>query len=178
MSTTDKEQVFERWKEREAVAEAMIPLIGKLYRDRNVATTIFGRPLINRSVFSLIKVHRYVRQVEGNGISVHDTFPILEALSALDLGASRIDLGKLTLKYQNSGTSLSIKDFVTEEVKEVIDGKSASQNEGQDVVLYGFGRIGRLVARLLIEKAGSGQGLRLKAIVVRKGSDDDLEIRA
>lgn len=177
MSTTDQEQIFDRWKEREAVAEAMIPLIGKLYRDRNVATTIFGRPLINRSVFSLIKVHRYVRQVEGNGISVHDTFPVLEALTTLNLGPSRIDLGKLTLKYQNSGTSLSIKNFVREEVKDVIGEKAAPQSEGQDVVLYGFGRIGRLVARLLIEKAGSGQGLRLKAIVVRKGSDDDLAKR-
>jgi len=126
VSTNDQEQIFDRWKEREAVAEAMIPLIGKLYRDRNVATTIFGRPLINRSVFSLIKVHRYVRQVEGNGISVHDTFPVLEALTTLDLGPSRIDLGKLTLRYQNSGTSLSIKNFVRDEVKDVIGEKAVS----------------------------------------------------
>ena len=177
MSTTDQKQIFDRWKEREAVAETMIPLIGKLYRDRNVATTIFGRPLINRSVFSLIKVHRYVRQVEGNGISVHDTLPMLEALSTLDLGPSRIDLGKLTLKYKNSESKLSIKNFVREEVQSVLGEKAKPNNGGQDVVLYGFGRIGRLVARLLIEKAGSGQGLRLKAIVVRRGSDDDLQKR-
>ena len=39
----------------------------------------------------------------------------------------------------------------------------------RDVVLYGFGRIGRLVARLLIEKAAGGDVLRLRAVVVRKG---------
>ena len=45
--------------------------------------------------------------------------------------------------------------------------------EPQDVVLYGFGRIGRLLARLLIEKTGSGDMLRLRAIVVRKGSSEN-----
>jgi glyceraldehyde 3-phosphate dehydrogenase len=46
------------------------------------------------------------------------------------------------------------------------------------VVLYGFGRIGRLLARVLIEKTGGGDKLRLRAIVVRKGTDDDLMKRA
>lgn len=47
--------------------------------------------------------------------------------------------------------------------------------EPQDMVLFGFGRISRLMARLLIEEASSSDSLRLRAIVVRKGkSDDDL----
>jgi hypothetical protein len=45
-------------------------------------------------------------------------------------------------------------------------------------VLYGFGRIGRLLARILIEKTGGGDGLRLRAIVVRKGAENDLVKRA
>jgi glyceraldehyde 3-phosphate dehydrogenase len=48
----------------------------------------------------------------------------------------------------------------------------------QDVVLYGFGRIGRLLARLLIEKTGGGQQLRLRAVVVRQSGKDDLVKRA
>jgi glyceraldehyde 3-phosphate dehydrogenase len=46
------------------------------------------------------------------------------------------------------------------------------------VVLYGFGRIGRLLARLLIERQGTNNKLRLKAIVVRGGKEGDLEKRA
>ena len=46
------------------------------------------------------------------------------------------------------------------------------------MVLYGFGRIGRLLARILIEKSGGGKGLRLRAIVVRKGKGEDLVKRA
>ena len=45
-------------------------------------------------------------------------------------------------------------------------------------MLYGFGRIGRLMARLLIEKTGGGDNLRLRAIVVRKGGEHDLIKRA
>src|SRR5699024_7487578 len=50
--------------------------------------------------------------------------------------------------------------------------------EPKDIVLFGFGRIGRLVARLLSERTGGGRGMRLRAIVVRKGKGDDLEKRA
>jgi hypothetical protein len=39
------EGVFADWKEREALAEAMIPLIGGLYR-RNVVIYIHGVPFI------------------------------------------------------------------------------------------------------------------------------------
>src|SRR5690606_26399420 len=49
---------------------------------------------------------------------------------------------------------------------------------GTDVVLYGFGRIGRLLARIIIDHSGSGNGLNLRAIVVRKGSEHDLVKRA
>ena len=41
------------------------------------------------------------------------------------------------------------------------------------VVLYGFGRIGRLLARLLIERNGRNNKLRLRAIVVRGGGEGD-----
>jgi glyceraldehyde 3-phosphate dehydrogenase len=55
----------------------------------------------------------------------------------------------------------------------------APEREPTDVVLYGFGRIGRLLARLLIERTGGGQSLRLRAIVVRRGNaENDLEKRA
>ncbi len=57
-------------------------------------------------------------------------------------------------------------------------GRSAILSAPQDVVLYGFGRIGRLLARILIEKSGSGEKLRLRAVVVRKGGAEDLEKRA
>ena len=168
------------WKEREAIAEAMIPLIGKLYRDHNIVTSVYGRPVINRSVIDIIKAHKFVRQVLGSELSVRETQPVLEILSKLNLAPARIDLGKLVVGYQNSKSPVSLEDYIKEQVAPIVNGENADNgSNGQDVVLCGFGRIGRLMARLLIERAGGGAGLNLKAIVVRQGgAEKDLQKRA
>ena len=170
---------FPDWKEREALAEAMIPLIGSLYR-KNVVTYCYGRALYNQSVTQIMKTHRYVRQVAQNELSEFESHPILEEMAKLNLGPSHIDVGKLATKYMEEAGSqqVDVASFVKKECQDVIDSDALPLNEPQDVVLYGFGRIGRLLARLLIEKTGSGQQLRLRAVVVRKGGADDLAKRA
>ena len=170
---------FPDWKEREALAEAMIPLIGSLYR-KNVVTYCYGRALYNQSVTQIMKTHRYVRQVAQNELSEFESHPILEEMAKLNLGPSHIDVGKLATKYMEEAGSqqVDVAGFVKKECQDVINSDALPLNDPQDVVLYGFGRIGRLLARLLIEKTGSGQQLRLRAVVVRKGGADDLAKRA
>lgn len=170
---------FADWKEREALSEAMIPLIGKLYRKNNVSLYMYGRNMVNRSVIELMKSHRFVRQMEKNELSEFETYPLIKALSEMNLGPAHIDVGKLTVRYQKSGNGGNLTEFLQREVGDDIGSTRKPLPEPQDVVLYGFGRIGRLLARLLIEKTGSGDMLRLRAIVVRKGSSsDDLAKRA
>jgi glyceraldehyde 3-phosphate dehydrogenase len=171
---------FPDWKQREALAEAMIPIIGGLYR-KNVVTYCYGRALYNESVTSIMKTHRYVRQLALNELSEFESYPILEALARIDLGPSHIDVGKLATRYMEESAhngKLTPLDFVKRECAQVIGRHVSPLAQPQDVVLYGFGRIGRLLARLLIEKTGSGDQLRLRAIVVRKGGNDDLVKRA
>lgn len=170
---------FKDWKEREALAEAMIPMIGKLYREKNVKTYMYGRPLINRSVIDIMKRHRAVRQVEENELSEFESYPVLEAMCELDLGSCHVDLGKLAVQYMSQPEGTDEKAWVAEQLAEFTGAADKAPAERQDVVLYGFGRIGRLLTRLLIEKAGSGDQLRLRAIVVRKGkSNNDLVKRS
>lgn len=179
MNRPKPDDYFKDWKEREALAEAMIPIIGKLNRERNINMYMYGRNLVNRSVIDLMKAHRRVRQVEANELSEFETFPILEAIASLNVGPAHVDLGKLTVKYMKQGNGVTPEDFVASELADAIDSQAKPLPQPQDVVLYGFGRIGRLVARLLVEKAGSGDVLRLRAIVVRKGkAADDLVKRA
>lgn len=159
---------FSDWKKREAMAEAMIPLIGKLYRN-NVACYMYGKLLVNRSVIDIMKAHRFVRQLEHNELSVFDSYPVLQVLSELELGSSHIDVGQIAAKFKKYSGPLSIADFVKNEVAGAIGSPYKPIPEPVDVVLYGFGRIGRLLARILIEKAGGGDVLRLRAVVVRKG---------
>ena len=180
MSQEKLDAHFQEWQDNEAVAEEMIPLLGKLYRKYNVVPSLYGRSLINRSVIRILKNHRYVKKVEGTELSVRDTFPLVKAMTELDLGPAHIDLGKLAVAFKKSGRS-DVEAYLREELAEIVGkhGENGMGGEPKDVVLYGFGRIGRILARILVEKAGGGNLLRLRAIVVRgDGSGDDLEKRA
>ncbi|MFE7363317.1 glyceraldehyde-3-phosphate dehydrogenase [[Kitasatospora] papulosa] len=175
---TATEDSFTNWKTREEIAESMIPIIGKLHRERDVTILLHSRSLVNKSVVSILKTHRFARQIAGAELSVTETLPFLHALTALDLGPSQIDLGILAEAYRSDDRGLSVGDFTAEAVSGATGDNKTERREARDVVLYGFGRIGRLLARLLIEKTGSGNGLRLRAIVVRKGAGQDIVKRA
>jgi glyceraldehyde 3-phosphate dehydrogenase len=163
-----------RWKNREEIAERMIALIGQLYREKNIVVSVYGRSLINRSVIQILKSHRRTRMLDVE-LSVVHTFPILEALMKIEnIGSAEVDIGKLAVEYKNQGGDVDA--FVAKAV-ESIEGKAKTE-QPKDVVLYGFGRIGRILARLIISQSGLGRGLSLKAIVVRKSSDGDLAKRA
>lgn len=180
MALPSLEDYFPDWKEREALAEAMIPLIGALYR-KNVVAYCYGRALYNQSVTQIMKTHRYVRQVAKNELSEFESYPIVKALSEMDLGPSHIDVGKLATAYMaetEKGNDITPLAFCERECQEVIGRHVPPIAKPQDVVLYGFGRIGRLLARLLVEKTGGGTQLRVRGIVVRKSGDDDLQKRA
>jgi glyceraldehyde 3-phosphate dehydrogenase len=175
------EDYFSDWQQREALAEAMIPQVGSLAREQNVKCYIYGKSLVNRSVLEIMKDHRYVRQVEGNELSEFETSPVLSALSKLELGPAHIDVGRLAVRYydQGAGQGMTVEEYVGQEVADLIGITDSPDHKPVDVILYGFGRIGRLMARILIEKTDGGAGLRLRAIVTRKGkAPNDLVKRA
>ncbi|WP_033219554.1 glyceraldehyde-3-phosphate dehydrogenase [Kitasatospora phosalacinea] len=172
---TVNDDVFTDWKNREELAETMIPIIGRLHRERDVTILLHSRSLVNKSVVSILKTHRFARQIAGEELSITETFPFLQALSTLDLGPSQIDLGLLAEAHRADDRGLSPAEFTAEAVAGATGANKLERQAPRDVVLYGFGRIGRLLARLLVEKAG---GLRLRAIVVRDGGGDDLVKRA
>ena len=125
-------------------------------------------------MIQILKAHRRTRIVDVE-LSVVNTFPILEALAKIDnIGSAEVDLGKLAVEYKEKGGDVDA--FVANAVQAIQN--RATEVEPKDVVLYGFGRIGRILARLIIEQTGIGRGLSIKAIVVRKTSDGDLAKRA
>ena len=162
------------WAKKQTAAEDLIPLVGRLYRENDVLLTLFGRSLLNKSVTGMIKAHRYARHFLGEELDIAITHKIVTALAELDLGPARIDLGRLVEKMDDPAGS--IEEFLATELAEVV-GSQVDEGESRDVVLYGFGRIGRLLARILIDRAG-GTGMRLRAIVVRKGGENDIVKRA
>ena len=163
------------WNERIAVAEQMVPLIGRLHRNNNVVVSVFGRLLVNVSDIDIIKSHRYARHITTKELPLQDTLAILRELVELDLGTASIDLGQLAYNFENSD-STDLRVFLEESLADVIGADPSTKHA--DVVLYGFGRIGRLLARILVSREALYDGVRLRAIVVRKNSEDDLIKRA
>ncbi|WP_354156428.1 MULTISPECIES: glyceraldehyde-3-phosphate dehydrogenase [unclassified Arthrobacter] len=173
-----KDSCLDTWMGQEALAEAMIPVIGRLYRENNVVTTIHGRTLVNKSTMDILKAHRFARRISKDELRPEETAPLLETLLRLEPGSAAIDIALLSQKFKAEGDGATLEEFLRAELADVVGKRGGDDRTSTDVVLYGFGRIGRLLARLLIEKAGGGQGLRLRAVVVRRGSDNDLTKRA
>ncbi|RJT76512.1 glyceraldehyde-3-phosphate dehydrogenase [Arthrobacter cheniae] len=169
---------LDTWMGREALAEAMIPVIGRLYRENNVVVSIHGRSLTNKSTMHILKAHRFARRISGDELALEETAPLLNILAKLDLGSAAIDIARLHQKFRDEGNEADLEEFLRAELAGILGRRGDGDGTGTDVVLYGFGRIGRLLARLLIEKASGGNGLRLRAVVVRRGSDNDLAKRA
>ena len=168
---------FGDFQYRQALAEEMLPMIGRIYRD-NVHLLLYGKPLVNLSVSEIMNAHRFVREAENNELSEFETYQVIVALSELELGPAEIDIGVMAAAYLFDDKDLSLEDFVNDAIADLIGKKGSILDQAQDVVLYGFGRIGRLLTRMLIEDSGGGDNLRLRAIVVRKAVDGDIIKRA
>lgn len=165
------------WQESQTIAETISPLLGQLYRQKGVEVLLFGKTLINAATIDIIKTHRLARHYTGQPLTLSQTLPLIEALSEMTISPCRVDIGQLAAQFWQSHTDAhGVKDFLHTSLVGAMDGNTVSTPK--DVVLYGFGRIGRLLTRLLVEKSGPGYPLRLRAIVVRGGRKGDLEKRA
>lgn len=168
---------FLDWAQREEHAERMVALIGKLYREHSVITTVYGKPLPNKNPIHLIKAHKYARKFDGaQAINMAESEAVLRRMVELNLAPARVDVGKLVSAARDAGEDLIA--FVDNALADITDAKQGILSEPRDVVLYGFGRIGRLLARMLVNKVGGGDKARLRAVVVRPKGGNDLARRA
>jgi glyceraldehyde 3-phosphate dehydrogenase len=105
---------------------------------------------------------------------------MLQLIEKMNLRPCRLDLGKLCHEYLAQESDEDMQAFLVRRLSQLLGERQAEDDESHDVVLYGFGRIGRLLARLLIERTGTGAKLRLRGVVVRSKGDVkiDLEKRA
>ena len=175
------EDSFGDWKWREGLAELMVPIIGSLYRN-GINILIYGKSLVNESPVAIMKAHRFARQSDNNELSELETYPILKYIETLDLADCEIDVGEIAVKcpffedIKNDDTKVG--EFIDAELESVINKKSNRPSEPANIVLYGFGRIGRLVARMMTQTTGPGNYFKLRAIVIRKATADDIFKRA
>jgi glyceraldehyde 3-phosphate dehydrogenase len=165
------DSAHQAWLDRVALAESAVPIIGRLYRERDVVTHVHGKQLVNQSPIEILKAHKWARRIGERVLDIEDSMAVLRLVDELGIRGVSLDLGLLL----GDAPEGDLEEWARGRVAEL---PSWEQDEPTDVVLYGFGRIGRLLARILIGHAGRGLGLRLRAIVVRRGGENDLEKRA
>jgi glyceraldehyde 3-phosphate dehydrogenase len=165
------------WIVQEKAAIELIGTIGKLWFERSIELILFRNQLVDRSVSEIMNLHLYAKNIVKKTISVNDTLAIAIEISKADVCPSRVDIGKLAYEYlQEKENFKTVGEFIGSKLKDLIGAKTTITPK--DVVLYGFGRIGRLAARELISQAGKGEQLRLRAIVTRGSSNEDIVKRA
>lgn len=163
VDTYEKELAFQTDRRRAAVA--FIKVVSDLWYDRSIELVLFRNQLIDRNVSEIINLHEYAGEFVQKPISVFDSVEIAQAILSLDLPPSKLDIGKLTYEYHLEENEM--QDAMTFVMSKLGDAQKTEEITPKDVVLYGFGRIGRLLARELMSKAGKGSQLRLRAIVTR-----------
>jgi glyceraldehyde 3-phosphate dehydrogenase len=171
----EKELSFQA--DRRKAGVEFIKIISDLWFDKSIELIFFRNQLIDRNVSDIMNLHEYAGEFVQKPIIVFDSVEIARTILNLDLPPSKIDIGKLTYEYHLEDNKYNnARAFVIDKLK---DAKNSQEIKPKDVVLYGFGRIGRLLAREMMSKIGKGQQLRLRAIVTRDRNDEQsLEKRA
>lgn len=163
--------------DRRRAGVELIKIISDLWYDKSIEMVLFKNQLLDKNVSDIINLHQYAGEFVGKPITIFDSVEIAKVVLSLDLPPAKIDLGKLTYEYHLEEEKYpDARYFVIEKLNK---SKSSKEIQPKDVVLYGFGRIGRLLARELMSKTGKGSQLRLRAIVTRDKNDaTTLEKRA
>ncbi|MFC7358591.1 glyceraldehyde-3-phosphate dehydrogenase [Jejudonia soesokkakensis] len=161
---------------RKATVE-FIKIVSDLWYDKSIELVLFRNQLIDRNVSEILNLHEYAGEFVQKPISIFDSVEIAQAIQKIDLPPAKLDIGKLTFEYHLEDNKYEDAiGFVSDKLK---DAKDTQNIAPKDVVLYGFGRIGRLLARELMTRTGGGNQMRLRAIVTRGAIDQTvLEKRA
>jgi len=164
--------------EKERAAVKLQSKVGELLYEKGIELVLFRHHLTDITISEIINLHDYSRKVGSNTIDVFTTSELASNLLELNVIPSKLDIGKLANEWNQEKNSYSNqKEFLMKKLS-ILEENQDQPVEPRDVVLYGFGRIGRLAARELIKQAGKGQQLRLRAIVTRSSKDADIIKRA
>ena len=176
------EHTLTEWRNKEMQALDLLHKAGELRFDRSVELVLFRKDIYDTRPSELLNLHQNAANYGETEVTIEDTVAITNELVAMeDLRQARLDIGSLALEWKNNKEKYSsLGEFIGARLK-TAQGAQSENIMPRDVILYGFGRIGRLVARRLVSQTGRGEQLRLKAIVIRpqmKDRKQDAEKRA
>jgi len=166
MSTFKKyeEEVSFQAEMRKATVE-FINIVNNLWYEKAIELVLFRNQLIDKRASEILNLINYAKEFVAKPISIFDALDFAKAIQSIELPSSKLDIGKLAYECHLSEDACDDKiSFVKNKLKRATTSENIAP---KDVVLYGFGRIGRLLARELMNKMGKGSQLRLRAVVTR-----------
>ncbi len=170
------ETSLEQWRKDETQALQLLQIVGELRFTRSIEFVFFREDIYDCRPSTVLNHHRFAENYIGRPLYIAESLALAQAIARIEeLPACKLDLGKLGLEWENEANNFEgIEEFIRHKLSDFI-GAAPRNNPPKDVVLYGFGRIGRLAARRIIETTGRGEQLRLKAIVLRPKMSDRFE---
>lgn len=159
-----EKEVASQAKTRRATIE-FINIVNDLWYDKSIELVIFRNPLVDKRASEVLNLISYAKEFVNKPITIQDALSIAKAIQQIELPSSKLDIGKLAYEcYLKPKDCTDKVAFVKKQLKGIT---KFNEIVPKDVVLYGFGRIGRLLARELMSKMGKGSQLRLRAVVTR-----------
>ncbi|MGB5320707.1 MAG: glyceraldehyde-3-phosphate dehydrogenase, partial [Lutimonas sp.] len=162
LANSYEEQLSLQVEQRRTTVE-LIKVISDLWYENNIELFLFRNQLIDRNVSGILNLLDYAKEFVQKPISMEYMLKIAQKIQGMNLPPAKIDLGKLAYVFHLTGAK-DIDEFVADKLGGARNGNGIKP---KDVVLYGFGRIGRLLTRELMSRTGSGVQMRLRAIVTR-----------
>lgn len=165
---------LDHWRQEEKQALELLRIVGELRFDRSIELVFFRRDIYDTRPSRVLNYHRFAENYSHAPLQIEDSLAMAKAIKEQEaLAPARIDLGILTMEWRSARQESGIEAgaFIGDQLGSLL-GVDPLNNGARDVVLYGFGRIGRLVARRIISSTGRGEQLRLKAIVIRPKMKD------
>lgn len=164
------------WINKEKSGVNLLNSVGTLMYDKGIELILFRNQLLEIGVSELMNFFAYANNVVKRKTDVATTAALANEMLKMDLAPSKLDIGLISAEFLENGAT-DANAFLSDKLSAMLSADN-TKVVPKDVILYGFGRIGRLTARELIKQAGKGQQLRLKAIVVRRLTDAQIIKRA
>ncbi len=171
------ESSLKNWANQEMIANEFISVLSKLFYNKSIELVLYRDQLVDRSASRILYMHSYAENLVGRELEISTSLLLAKSILHCNVSPSKLDIGKLNMEWVSEGNNhVDTDDFIETKLKKYIN-IPPSYDKPIDVVLYGFGRIGRLLARELIIQ-GNGKQLRVRAIVTRGNDNNQIEKRA
>jgi glyceraldehyde 3-phosphate dehydrogenase len=130
--------------QRERAAVKLSAHVGELLYDKGIELVLFRNHLTDITISEILNLHEYAKNVVKKPIDIETSATLAEEILKMDLAPAKIDLGKLASEWIVEQSNFESKAaFLSNKLTGFAKTTSKSV-EPRDVVLYGFGRIGRL----------------------------------